>query len=315
MPDEQRTLTHRTLVKPISDNEAADLIRKVQTAIKIRNALSSSSVSDEQFALEMRKVLQLVIPTAARITVPFTHLIAGGKMAIARKMAIAATAGEKVSLKEILATLREPERHDRFYPETMRAGSRAMIRLTESFWPENVAHILYAALGDLDDGRLPKMLTPAPRKIGKGSFPDRKRFALWLACEVEFQKSTSGLSDERAVHRVTGQTRAGFDAESLPLPPPIPLPSLSWDNITNRKKGILAFARKHFPEEIAEAAGAGQMVAAGEMDRFRSTEFASFRARYLQFTPEAWAAIWARAAGKDPKAAARKVRDSRSRKA
>lgn len=313
MPDEPLSLnSFGRFVKPISDQEADTLVRRLQTAIKIRNALSSGSVTDEQFALEMKNVLQLVIPTAAQITQPFTRLVAG------RKMAIAATDNEYPSLKEILATLREPERHRIYYPETMRAGARAMIELTEPFWPKNLADILDASLADLEDGQASKILTPEPRRTEmtrKGSLPDRKRFTLCLACEVEFQKSTYGVSDHRAVHMVTGQTRDGFDAKSLALPPPIPLPWMSWENIMNSRDGILAFARKHFPQAITEAAAAGQLNAAGDKDASQKTDFASFRSRYLRFTPEAWAAIWARATGKGPKTAARKVRISRSPKA
>jgi hypothetical protein len=307
MPNEPRSVDLKKLVKPISDTKAADLVRKIQTAIKIHNELSSGILSNEQFVREMGKVQRLVIPTAAEIVLPFTWLVAG------RQMAIAGTGGSQISLEEVLATLREPERHRSFYPETMRAGARAMIRQTHPFWPNNLADILEASLSDLDDGQTSKMLTPEPRKIRKGSLPDRKRFTLCLASEVEFQKSTYGVSDHRAVHMVTGQTRDGFDAESLALPPPIPLPWMSWENIMNSKDGILAFARKRFPEAIADAAAAGQLNAAGDKGAYQKTDFASFRSLYLR--PEAWAAIWARATGRDPKTLLRKVRIWKSRKA
>jgi hypothetical protein len=232
-----------------------------------------------------------------------------------RDMAKAGSGNENPSLEEIRRALSEPEKYTRFYPEAMRAGARTMIDLTRLLWPPNLADILNASLGNLDEGYQSKMLTPAPRAFQKGSLPERKLFAALLACEVEFQKSAYGFSEERAVHMVTGQTRArGFDSDSLPLPPPIPLPSVPWETITNRKRGILAFARKHSSREIAEAAAAGQMIAAGEIGRFQSTGFASVRNRYLQFTPQAWAAIWRRATGKTSKAAARKVKDSKSRK-
>jgi hypothetical protein len=287
------------VVKPISDAKAADLIRKIQIAIQIHNDLSNNALSYEEFLQEMEEVLRLVIPTAAEIALPFTWLIAG------QKMALAGTGASEIDQEEILATLHEPERHRAFYPETVRAGARAMIQLTQPFWPSKLAEILDASLGQLDAGKASKMLTPAAREVrkGKGSLPDRQRLALCVACEVAFQRSANpNWSHERAIHSVTGQTRTGYDLEPKKLPPLIPLPLMSWQSIVNGKYGLLALARKLYHRELEEAAEAGKMVAAGKQEQFQRTEFAHIRTRYLQFTPEAWAALGARATGKDPKA-------------
>jgi hypothetical protein len=211
-------------------------------------------------------------------------------------MATAGTGNENPNPDEIRDALREPEKFGLFYPEAMRAGTRAMIELLRPFWPPKLANHLEASLNDLEDGRLPKMLTPEKRGGWLGSLPDRKRFALCLASEVEFQKAANpNFSRERVIRMVTGQTRTGYCPEELP--PLIPLPFIGWGTITNSKDGLLAFARKHFSQALEEAAQAGQLVASGNEGEFGRTDFARFRMQYLPTTREGWAAIWARAMG------------------
>ena len=298
MTDQQKPLKRggrRLRIDPISDIQSANLLRKIQIGITARNALSGAVLSDEELEREMANILSLVIPAVAVIVAPLTRHLAG------RQMAIAGTANDNPTAYEIRDALREPEGFRAFYPEAMRAGALATIALLRPFWPPKLADTLEASLIDLEDGRVSKMLTPEMRKGSRGSWPDRKRFALCLACEVEFQKSANpNLSRERVIRMVTGQTRTGYAPEGLP--PLIPLPFLSWETITNAKRGLLAFARQHFAQKLEDAAAAGQTVAIGKEDRFRQTEFARFRDLYRRTTPEGWAAMWASATGNDPKA-------------
>jgi len=310
MPGEQRPhkRARRLRIDPLPDIEAAKLVRNVQIAIDKRNALSGAVLSDDELEREMVTVLALLIPAAALIAAPLVQHLAG------RKMAIAGTGNENPSPYEIRDALREPERFRSFYPEAMRAGTRGMIELLRPFWPPKLANNLEASLNDLEEGRLPKMLTPEKRGRWIGSLPDRKRFALCLASEVEFQKAANpNFSRERVIRMVAGLQRTGYCPGELP--PLMPLPFMKWETITNSRGGLLAFARAHFSQALEEAAQAGQLVASGKQEEFERTDFARFRKQYLRTTPVGWEAMWARVRGKVPKAAPKPIRASKSRRA
>ena len=61
---------------------------------------------------------------------------------------MAGTGKDNPNPDEILVALREPEGFRRFYPEAMRAGTRAMISLLRPFWPPKLADILEASLNE-----------------------------------------------------------------------------------------------------------------------------------------------------------------------